>query len=94
MIRRNIRLRKDYLYKKTQEAKERDKQERRVKVKGAIDSDKAIPNEYRKQGEEAMRDLELADDHTMARRTTIDDEYEEAKYRDPKLLITTSRDPS
>ena len=94
MIRRNIRLRKDYLYKKTQEAKERDKQERRVKVKGAIDSDKAIPNEYRKQGEEAMRDLELADDHTMARRTTIDDEHEEAKYRDPKLLITTSRDPS
>ena len=41
-----------------------------------------------------MKDLELADDHTIARRTIIDDEYEEAKYRDPKLLVTTSRDPS
>ena len=30
----------------------------------------------------------------MAARSHIDDEYEEAKYRNPKLLITTSRDPS
>lgn len=36
----------------------------------------------------------MADDHTMAARTHIDDEYEEAKYQDPKLLVTTSRDPS
>ena len=41
-----------------------------------------------------MREMELADDHTIAARTHIDDEYEEAKYRDPKLLVTTSRDPS
>ena len=94
MIRRNIRLRKEYLYKKSQEAKEREKQDRRVRVKNALDNDRKIPNEYRKNGEEAIKDLELADDHTIARRTTIDDEYEEAKYRDPKLLITTSRDPS
>lgn len=65
-----------------------------MRVKNALDNDRKIPNEYRKNGEEAIKDLELADDHTIARRTTIDDEYEEAKYRDPKLLITTSRDPS
>jgi len=49
MIRRNIRLRKEYLYTKSQEAKEREKQDRRVKVKSAIENDKAIPNEYRKE---------------------------------------------
>ena len=41
-----------------------------------------------------MREMELGDDHTIAARTHIDDEYEEAKFRDPKLLVTTSRDPS
>jgi hypothetical protein len=41
-----------------------------------------------------MHDLELADDKTIIARSHIDDEYEEAKYRDPKILITTSREAS
>jgi hypothetical protein len=41
-----------------------------------------------------MHDLELADENTIVARTHIDDEYEEAKYRDPKILITTSRNAS
>jgi U3 small nucleolar ribonucleoprotein protein IMP4 len=41
-----------------------------------------------------MNEMELDDDKTLAPRTHIDDEYEEAKYRDPKLLMTTSRGPS
>ena len=35
-------MRKEYLYTKSQEAKEREKQDRRVKVRNAIDNDKAI----------------------------------------------------
>ena len=38
--------------------------------------------------------FDISDDHTIARRTHMDDEYEQAKYRDPKILVTTSRDPS
>ena len=41
-----------------------------------------------------MHDLELADDNTIIARSHIDDEYEEAEYRDPKILITTSRSAS
>jgi hypothetical protein len=41
-----------------------------------------------------MHDLDLADDKTIVARTHIDDEYEEAKYRDPSILITTSRNSS
>ena len=40
-----------------------------------------------------MHQAALGDDHTIAARTAIDDEYEEAKFRDPKVLVTTSRDP-
>jgi U3 small nucleolar ribonucleoprotein protein IMP4 len=94
MIRRNIRLRKEYLYTKSQEAKEAESQKKRIQVRKAIDNDTAIPNEWRKEKDQAIHQANMGDDHTMAARTAIDDEYEEAKYRDPKLLITTSRDPS
>ena len=38
--------------------------------------------------------MELEDDNTAVPRTHIDDEYAHAGERDPKILITTSRDPS
>lgn len=41
-----------------------------------------------------QHDLDLADDKTMVARSHVDDEYEDAQYRDPKILITTSRAPS
>ena len=63
-------------------------------MKKAIDSDKPLPTEFRHMKDSVVREMELANDHTMAARTARDDEYESAKYRDPKILITTSRDPS
>ena len=36
----------------------------------------------------------MADDKTLHARSHIDDEYEESNYRDPKIFITTSRNPS
>ena len=94
MLRKNIRLRKEYLYNKTKELKEREHQDKLVKIKRAIESEKKVPNELRKEKGKLEHDLELADDKTIAARTHIDDEYEEAKYRDPKVLITTSRNAS
>ena len=38
--------------------------------------------------------MELEDDNTAVPRTHVDDEYARAAEIDPKLLITTSRDPS
>jgi U3 small nucleolar ribonucleoprotein protein IMP4 len=94
MLRKNIRLRKEYLYSKNKELKEREHQEKLVKIKRAIENDKKVPNELKKQKNALTHDLELADDKTIAARTHIDDEYEEAKYRDPKVLVTTSRNAS
>ena len=94
MLRRNIRLRKEYLFSKGKELKERSKSQTLLKSKRALDQDRDIPTEFRKDRDQIMHDLDLADDKTIVARTHIDDEYEEAKYRDPKLLITTSRDAS
>ena len=38
--------------------------------------------------------IELEDDNTAVPRSHIDDEYARAEERDPKILITTSREPS
>ena len=94
MIRRNIRLRKEYLYQKSQELKESEKQNKRMKMKNAIDNDKAVPTELRKEKDAVQNDLALTDKNTMVARSHIDDEYEDAKYRNPKILVTTCRDPS
>ena len=51
MIRKNIRLRKEYLYAKQQEISELKKQDNRIKLKHALDSDKAVPTELKKTKE-------------------------------------------
>ncbi|CAM9824517.1 unnamed protein product, partial [Sphacelaria rigidula] len=38
--------------------------------------------------------VELEDDETAKKRSAIDDEYAQAGVRDPKICVTTSRDPS
>ena len=63
-------------------------------MKNALDNDKAIPTELRKEKTAVAHDLDLADKNTMVARSHVDDEYEDAKYRNPKILITTSRNPS
>jgi hypothetical protein len=55
---------------------------------------KPIPSELRREEAELRHQVELEDDNTAVPRTHIDDEYAHAGERDPKLLITTSRDPS
>ncbi|KAK9915490.1 hypothetical protein WJX75_009940 [Coccomyxa subellipsoidea] len=94
MIRRNARLRREYLYRKSLEGKERDEYERKRKIRTALEEGKPIPNELRKEEQALRRQVELEDDNTAVPRTHIDDEYAHAGERDPKILITTSRDPS
>lgn len=38
--------------------------------------------------------MELEDDNTAVPRSHVDDEYANAEQADPKVLVTTSRDPS
>mmetsp|Transcript_17392 Transcript_17392/g.23444 ORF Transcript_17392/g.23444 Transcript_17392/m.23444 type:complete len:98 (+) Transcript_17392:121-414(+) len=63
-------------------------------MKNALDNDRVVPTELRKEKDAVAHDLELADKNTIVARSHIDDEYEDAKYRNPKILVTTSRNPS
>lgn len=55
---------------------------------------KPIPTELKADSARLKRQVELEDDNTAVPRTHIDDEYAHAGEVDPKVLVTTSRDPS
>mmetsp|Transcript_23105 Transcript_23105/g.66203 ORF Transcript_23105/g.66203 Transcript_23105/m.66203 type:complete len:376 (+) Transcript_23105:149-1276(+) len=94
MLRRNVRLRKEYLYRKSIEDKERAVSDRKRKLKDALEGGKSIPTELRGADKRLRPTLDLDDDRTMQMRSQIDDEYAYAGVKDPKVLITTARDPS
>jgi U3 small nucleolar ribonucleoprotein protein IMP4 len=94
MLRRNARLRKEYLYKKALEDREAVTFEKKRKLQQALDNNKAIPTELRGEDRKLRKTLDLADDRTREQRSHIDDEYAYIGVKDPKVLVTTSRDPS
>ncbi|KAJ3085016.1 snoRNA-binding rRNA-processing protein imp4 [Quaeritorhiza haematococci] len=93
MIRRQTRLRREYLYKKGLESKDKQIFERKQQLKSALQSGTRIPHELRKDAEELRKELQF-DEAQKTPTSHIDDEYARAGAEDPKILITTSRDPS
>ncbi|KAL3324719.1 hypothetical protein AABB24_038694 [Solanum stoloniferum] len=94
MHRRNIRLRREYLYRKSLERKERLLYEKKRKIREALEEGKPIPTELRNEEAALRKEIDLEDEITAVPRSTIDDEYANAPEKDPKILLTTSRNPS
>ncbi|KAJ3552715.1 hypothetical protein NM688_g4007 [Phlebia brevispora] len=93
MIRRQARERRQYIYAKSLEAQERQTYDRKQQLKDALASGKPLPTELKKQAKDLGRDF--AYDEAQADPTThIDNEYSRAGILDPKIIVTTSRDPS
>jgi U3 small nucleolar ribonucleoprotein protein IMP4 len=92
MDKRQNRLRREYLYRKALEAKEKNIYERKQQLKNALQQGGSIPREL-KQDQSLHKDL-IYDENQAAPSTHIDDEYFRAGEIDPKVLLTTSRDPS
>lgn len=97
MLRRQARERREYIYKKSLEAKEHALFERKQKVRQLLAQGKPIPKELRGDGDGDLKSLarDLPVDEAQAEPgTSIDDEYGRAGQYDPRVLLTTSRDPS
>lgn len=94
MLRRSVRLRKEYLYKKALEEKENIIRERKERVKNAVANGQPIAPEDRDFEAEYRRKMDLDDARSLAPTSVVDNEYAYAGVKDPKILLTTSRDPS
>ncbi|CAD7704057.1 unnamed protein product [Ostreobium quekettii] len=93
MLRRNARLRKEYLYRKSLEGKEREEYEKKRKIRKALEEGKPLPTELRADAR-LKNAAELEDDNTAVPRTHIDNEYAHAGMVDPRICVTTCRNPS
>jgi len=94
MIRRNTRLRKEYLYRKSLEGKEREIYEKKRAIRKALAEGKPIPTELRKDEFALRKEMQIEGEEAQVFRSTEDDEYARAGIEDPKIFLTTSRDPS
>lgn len=92
--RRQTRLRREYLYRKSLEGKDKAAYEQKRLVKEALASGKPLPTEVRASYDKLQRAVDAEDTKTEAVRTHVDDEYGDAGLADPRVCVTTSRDPS
>ncbi|TIC33160.1 Brix-domain-containing protein [Wallemia mellicola] len=93
MLRRQARQRREFIYKKSIEAQEKESYERKQKLKNSLNNQKNLPTELQKDAAELGQELrydEAQSDPTQS----LDDEYNRVGTYDPKILITTARDPS
>ena len=86
MLRRNARLRREYLFKKSADNKERVTAERKRRVKEAIESGNPIPYELRANADQLRAQIELDDASGRGPpENDLDSEYVNAGVDDPKV---------
>lgn len=87
-IRREVRLRKEFLYKRELDAQQSVRSDKKRKLQDAIDTGKSIPTEIVAESRQLQHEMELD-----LSSSNVDDEYANLGTRDPKVCVTTSRDP-
>ena len=92
MLRRQVRLRREYLYRRSLEGSEREAYERKRAVKEALRKGMPLPTSF--DAESVRKGLDLDDEATAELLTHADDEYANAGAMDPRVCITTSHSPS
>lgn len=105
MLRRQARLRREYLYRKSVEEKHKLIHDKKGRVKKALDQNTPIHGDLQKKALHYLNKAEWEDGGPQAAAqlggesggavmNSQDDEYRYAGVEDPKIMITTSRDPS
>lgn len=87
-------MRKEYIYRKSLHGREAAIYEDKRRVREALQDGTPLPTELRANEATLRHEVELEDNETSKLRSSVDDEYAQAGLRDPKVCVTTSRDPS
>lgn len=86
MLRREIRERREYLYRKHKEEAEGKIRDRKDKLKRALQENKPIPTELQEDALKLQEAIEY-DDEGGTQFSHIDDEYKYAGVEDPKVTF-------
>ena len=99
MLRRQARLRREYLYRKTVEDRQKTIQDKKNRIKKSLSDNVRIHGDLQKDALNLQDKIEWEDEGPkraaqMIGENNRDDEYRYAGVKDPKIVVTTSRDPS
>jgi len=94
MLRRQIRERKEYLYRKAQEEKERATEVRKQKVRTALETNAPLPTDVKKDALNIQKLLDTDTPGIDPLESHEDDEYRWAGVEDPVVYVTTGHDAS
>lgn len=94
MNKKTIRQRKEYLFKKNEEIKNKLIYDKKARLKAAIENDKPIPGDLKKESDALLQQIQYDDINTELPNTIADDEYFDNRTTEPRILVTTSRAPS
>lgn len=91
MLRKRARERREYLFQRSQQLQESVLQKKRQQLRAAIESGRTLPK-HLADDEQLQKDYQYDEAQVE---DEIDDEYSELSgVQDPKVVVTTSRDPS
>lgn len=99
-LRRQARLRREFLYRKSIEGRHAAMQQRKDNIKQSLQDGKEIPSHLQHKALGLMTAGDWDDPGPQlavelgGEASDMDDEYRWAGVEDPKIVITTSRDPS
>jgi U3 small nucleolar ribonucleoprotein protein IMP4 len=93
-VRRQQRLRREYLYRKSLEGQDKVSYEQKRLLREALAQGGSLPTELRASYDQLKPMLDGEDTRTASMHTHVDDEYGDAGLIDPRVCVTTSRDPS
>lgn len=93
-LRRQIRLRKEFLNRKHEEAQQSVTNEKKRKLHDAVAEGKAIPTELVTEARSLHHQMEMDIRSINETQQSVDDEYSNVGLYEPKVCVTTSRDPS
>mmetsp|Transcript_23056 Transcript_23056/g.49378 ORF Transcript_23056/g.49378 Transcript_23056/m.49378 type:complete len:301 (+) Transcript_23056:127-1029(+) len=92
--RRNARLRREYLYRKSLTTTESSDYEAKRRIRDALSQGKPLPTELRASYDRLKSDIDHEDSKHATNSSHVDDEYGDAGWSDPRVCVTTSRSPS
>ncbi|XP_067171219.1 U3 small nucleolar ribonucleoprotein protein IMP4 [Apteryx mantelli] len=94
MLRRQARQRREYLQRRAQEERLRRQQQRKEQLRQALDENRPLPPELRHDALALQTALEFDGPDGDEVTGCQDDEYRWAGLEPPKVMVTTSREPS
>jgi U3 small nucleolar ribonucleoprotein protein IMP4 len=94
MLRRAARERREFIYKKSVEQRQKAIEDKRDRLKHALDENHQIPTDLRKDALDLQKNSEWKDAGADGILSNVDNEYKWAGVQDPKIIVTTSHSPS